>query len=391
MRLWFGSFHTSRFWKLSSTMNNLGIKSKWIHWLLAPVLLVAIYLSALNLVSTYFLLENYKRESLWSLGHLIAELEATQYETQLYVAGANDLKSLQLRYDVLWSRLPVSLNSLEKDDMLGQVQGLYFLVSSVFEHVKAMEPDLYTNDIDPQRLLRWASILKQDSNNMNQYLIHEVTDADGEYSHAAWGKLLKALSLLSSVVLAFIVYLGSSLYFVMRERAIHQFMLDHDSLTGVASRDHIMGKIKEYCRTKTPCTLVAFDLNKFKQVNDTHGHMAGDEILIYLAKQFTEQLSEIGLVGRIGGDEFLWLCHTENQHRVDRYHARLIEALKAPYQYGDIKIPVRVSTGGAKASEVGFSVTGLLEEADAMMYQAKGEQLKTICWQDQPSHLEVCC
>lgn len=372
-------------------MNYIGLKSKWIHWLLAPVLLVAIYLSALNLVSTYFLLENYKRESLWSLGHLIDELEAMQYETQLYVAGANELKSLQLRYDVLWSRLPVSLSSLEKDDMLGEVQGLYFLVSSVFEHVKAMEPDLYGTEIDPQRLLRWASILKQDSNNMNQYLIHEVTDADGEYSHAAWGKLLKALLLLTSVVLAFIIYLGSALYFVLRERAIHQFMLDHDSLTGVASRDHIMAKIKENCRSKTPCCLIAFDLNKFKQVNDTHGHMAGDEILIHLAKQFMEQLSPIGLVGRVGGDEFLWLCHGENQHRVDRYHARLIEALKVPYQYGDIEIPVRVSTGGAIASEAGFNAPRLLEMADAMMYRAKGEQLKTICWQDQPHQLEVCC
>ncbi|MEZ5479042.1 MAG: GGDEF domain-containing protein [Thiolinea sp.] len=245
-------------------------------------------------------MENYQRESIWSLVHLNTQLNSTQYDMQLYSLGQLTEKELRVRYELMWSKFPVLLANLEKDDMLNKVNGLEDLIQEAFSNIKAMEPDIYSGEsIDKQLLPRWIAEINHTHETIQRYLIHEVTDADGSYSQASWNKLLTALYFVAGTGLIFFTHIGYLLFSLARESSERHFQLSHDSLTGLASRNNTMQVLEEYCQAGQPFTLAIIDLNEFKKVNDNHGHQAGDYVLKHLA-EFRRTLSRHGMVGDWG-------------------------------------------------------------------------------------------
>ncbi|WP_063774087.1 GGDEF domain-containing protein [Streptacidiphilus rugosus] len=142
-----------------------------------------------------------------------------------------------------------------------------------------------------------------------------------------------------------------------------------DPLTGVLTRD---GFTRAAARTLAhPNGLLVFvDLDRFKQVNDTHGHAAGDAILTRTATALTVWAGPRGVVGRFGGDEFTAALTVRPERIADRLGA-LAAALAGPTWEG-LALDTAASVGAVRPAELPVpSLSAALAAADAAMYEAK--------------------
>ena len=114
------------------------------------------------------------------------------------------------------------------------------------------------------------------------------------------------------------------------------------------------------------------DLDRFKEINDRHGHAAGDELLRRVARLLRESMRESDLVGRIGGDEFLVICpDVGGAERAVGLAGRLAETLRDGLRAEADKLCCSVSVGVAWSRGNTSDVDALVAAADAAMYQAK--------------------
>jgi diguanylate cyclase (GGDEF)-like protein len=157
--------------------------------------------------------------------------------------------------------------------------------------------------------------------------------------------------------------------------ALLERLADEDALTPIANRRAFVRELTRMIafsrRYGVPSSVVYFDVNGMKQINDTHGHPAGDAALRHVAKVLLENTRSSDIVGRLGGDEFgVILAHT-NQDQANRKAAALAEAIETtPLLWGDTVIRVGVAFG-----VYSFSGTDdpqiAIEAADRAMYQHK--------------------
>ena len=152
----------------------------------------------------------------------------------------------------------------------------------------------------------------------------------------------------------------------------------HDSLTGLASRGLFLERLTQQlslaAREGVGVALLFFDLDFFKEVNDTLGHAAGDQLLMTIAHRVKEQLRGSDVAARFGGDEFaamLWDVGAPRDGVALGVADRLLAAIEAPVPLGDREVPVTASIGIAYAV-VGETDPGpLMRRADQAMYRAK--------------------
>ena len=157
-----------------------------------------------------------------------------------------------------------------------------------------------------------------------------------------------------------------------------QRLAHYDSLTELPNRmlfyDRLGQAINLARRERQTLALFYLDLDKFKAVNDTLGHSAGDELLKGVAGRIQRQLRESDTVARIGGDEFIVILpKIENREDVATVAQKLIDALSAPFLLGPRKAEARIgaSIGIAIFPADGQDVEALMQAADAAMYNAK--------------------
>ncbi|MEN3208854.1 EAL domain-containing protein [Methylorubrum populi] len=154
-------------------------------------------------------------------------------------------------------------------------------------------------------------------------------------------------------------------------------MAHHDALTGLPNRAlfavRLAEAIAEHARTGVAAALLCLDLDKFKFVNDTLGHPAGDALLRQVAERITACLRREDLVARLGGDEFAVLLRNPDAATVDTIAGRIIEALSRPIRLGDRECQIGVSVGFARLPEHGTESDILLRNADLALYRAKAE------------------
>jgi diguanylate cyclase (GGDEF)-like protein len=144
-----------------------------------------------------------------------------------------------------------------------------------------------------------------------------------------------------------------------------------DSLTGLSNRRVAEGRLaSEAARSARyghPLTVISFDLDKFKQINDTYGHLAGDQVLKQFAHRLGSTIRKSDLAARMGGDEFLVLLPecTTNQVQMLLDRLRPMET-----EYGGAKIPICFSAGWV-GYEKGETTEQFLERADRTLYAEK--------------------
>ena len=150
----------------------------------------------------------------------------------------------------------------------------------------------------------------------------------------------------------------------------------HDTLTGLPNRamftDRVTEAIERARKTQQRFAVLFIDLDRFKNINDTLGHSAGDEFLLDVSQRLKATIEKQDLIARIGGDEFVILL--EQATKVDyatTVAARIIEAMQAPFLLDGQEHYSGASIGIAFSRVDNESVDRLLRDADAAMYEAK--------------------
>jgi len=147
-----------------------------------------------------------------------------------------------------------------------------------------------------------------------------------------------------------------------------------DELTGLVNRRGFLDAVEDELERHPgrPTAVLMLDLDRFKELNDTLGHAAGDRLLAELGPRLSAALRPTDTLARLGGDEFAVLCPGASAIGARRVARRLHEALEEPFAIGDLAVHVDVSAGIAVAPGDGRTVSELLQRADVAMYQAKG-------------------
>jgi diguanylate cyclase (GGDEF)-like protein len=150
----------------------------------------------------------------------------------------------------------------------------------------------------------------------------------------------------------------------------------HDALTGLATRllfrDRFDVAIESAKRRKTGLAVFMVDLDKFKLVNDLHGHAAGDEVLRVSAERILGAIRSCDTVARLGGDEFVALLPDLNTPSdAEQIAARIIAAIGLPIDYGEKQLFITASIGICSTLSEVVDVETLLMNADVALYRAK--------------------
>ncbi len=161
---------------------------------------------------------------------------------------------------------------------------------------------------------------------------------------------------------------------LLHEKELAQWQANHDSLTGLVNRrefEHQLSQIVE-SKQQTYHALLYLDLDRFKIVNDTCGHNAGDELLQQVSKVLQDQIRSSDTLARIGGDEFaviLYKCHQKNAVEVAQKILTTIQKFSFVWEEQSFTIGVSIGVLSFKSQE--DTLTSLLKAADAACYSAK--------------------
>jgi len=162
-----------------------------------------------------------------------------------------------------------------------------------------------------------------------------------------------------------------------RKKAEHELERQalHDPLTSLPNRSLFLDRLEQGLRTArrvaTPLALLVMDLDRFKEINDTFGHRAGDLLINQVAERITSDLRETDTVARLGGDEFAILLPGADQDGAWRVAQKIITALQRPFEIEGDAHEISVSIGMAISPQHGEDVETLLRRADIAMYSAK--------------------
>lgn len=158
------------------------------------------------------------------------------------------------------------------------------------------------------------------------------------------------------------------LFMLVVERACHMSGLytlaNSDGLTGLGNRRYLDMRFDEMTADSTGCAVVIIDLDHFKALNDTHGHLAGDDVLVSVARLIRSVARAGDVTARYGGEEFCILIPHANEDEAAVLEGRLREA------WSQADIPVDFSAGIA-ASRSGEPIASVLQRADRALYEAK--------------------
>ncbi|MCB2079228.1 MAG: diguanylate cyclase [Novosphingobium sp.] len=152
------------------------------------------------------------------------------------------------------------------------------------------------------------------------------------------------------------------------------YLAQSDPLTQLDNRRAFMRKLEERLETGLPATVAIADLDGFKQANDTHGHHAGDAILIEVADRMKHIASTATSISRLGGDEFALLFEHGTESAIVQQELQAIrKAVSLPFVVGKAIIPISTSIGMAESPPDGVVVSDLMQAADKALYRDKAK------------------
>jgi diguanylate cyclase (GGDEF)-like protein len=195
--------------------------------------------------------------------------------------------------------------------------------------------------------------------------------------HIQYEKQLETLNReLEDRVIARTAELGVALEDANKANAAVAYMADHDTLTGLLNRRRFQEEFERWgkyaLRYERAMTLMFIDLDKFKDINDIHGHLGGDEYLLAVAGLLKQVLRSTDYIGRWGGDEFVALLPEADVAAAAEAAGKLIKVLsETPFSVAGHSLRASASIGIAVLPEHTSDINELTAFADAAMYKAK--------------------
>lgn len=159
-----------------------------------------------------------------------------------------------------------------------------------------------------------------------------------------------------------------------------QYLAMHDDLSGLLNRRAIRDRIKHHIEEQKPFALVCFDIDNFKQINDTYGHPEGDKVLRHISQLVSEYLDESASFSRLGGDEFSIVIKLETTEALTKIANDIHHIVaNSPTQFDGFEIQQTISLGATLWK--GETKEALIKAADQALYQSKlkGRNQVTIC------------
>ncbi len=167
-----------------------------------------------------------------------------------------------------------------------------------------------------------------------------------------------------------------------------QFQATHDSLTNLPNRILLIEKLKEAIQTAQKnikqAVLLTLDLDHFKEINDSLGHIFGDIVLVEFANRLKEKIAPDDTLARLGGDEFcIILNHIESTEEITNYITDIMMMLKKPFLIENSTLYLGVSVGISIFPNNGQNYDTLLRNSDAAMNKAKSNGRHTYCFYNE--------
>ena len=149
----------------------------------------------------------------------------------------------------------------------------------------------------------------------------------------------------------------------------------HDPLTDLPNRTLVFERLRQAvataAREQRPGAVLFLDLDDFKQVNDLHGHVVGDQVLVMLGQRLRSTVREGDLVGRLGGDEFVVIGDGLDRVEAERLAGKIAAAVAAPITNRGVAVSVTISVGISTIPVAGADPGQILHDADHAMYEHK--------------------
>ncbi len=229
-------------------------------------------------------------------------------------------------------------------------------------------------------LTQWLAIVSIGTLFMQRVLTLPVDG--GNYIHLliGWAPIfigsLVLFAIVSSVVFAYKRAIENLLSTTLAQRDIIHHQASHDALTGLANKNLVDDRLAMACeralREHNKAALLFIDLDGFKSVNDTKGHLAGDRVLMEVARRLEAALRKIDTAARLGGDEFLVVLDGINSsHSAQTVASKLLESIGRPIDIGGEEVHIGASIGIALFPDDTRQTRDMVRLADNAMYAVK--------------------
>ncbi len=243
-------------------------------------------------------------------------------------------------------------------------------------HVIHTRQTLYLSDMNDARLVSGLSIIQADGRPARSYLGVPLIVQDNVIGVISVQSFLvdaytsEQIHILEMVAIQAAIALENARLFSEVQR-----LAITDSMTGLYNRRHFLElaerEFERIQRYPGPLSIILFDIDYFKRVNDTLGHLAGDQALRMLAETCRKTIRQADTLGRYGGEEFLVLLPNTDLENAVAQAERLrcqVESLPIPTERGTIKITISLGVAGYRP---GDTLDSLIRRADDAMYHAK--------------------
>ncbi len=212
---------------------------------------------------------------------------------------------------------------------------------------------------------------KENEQGWNSYVVGIVYNDQVMQDEIDGHRYLFMINVVSMAVL-FVGFIAVVVYLLRK----FEYQAHHDKLTGLANRKHFVesfSRLRNRADANGDCIGVVFiDIDKFKEINDSHGHDTGDAVLRSIASRTENHLKEKDLKARMGGDEFLIaLADLKSKEQITEVAVRLMAELKKPLSVNGREIPVSVSGGISVYPDDSRNLETLISKADMAMYEEK--------------------
>ncbi|MEW5966400.1 MAG: EAL domain-containing protein [Pseudomonadota bacterium] len=309
-----------------------------------------------------------------------AEIQRFNAEGNLYVQARNQLESMATSDEerrILARILELTRHAQPEVQAVVDMSVFVDDQAAIFERIRSVA--MPRQRAIAEQVVSLVDLQRQQTN-------RAVLDAETSYDQVRTLMFgLGALALATGVLIAWVVARH-----VIRQGQQLADQAMYDPLTGLANRTLLLRQLEHEIglarRTGTSFAVALLDLDRFKEVNDTLGHVVGDELLRETGRRLQQAVRAVDTVGRLGGDEYVVLLHDIEPRDVGAIAKKLLDALDRPFRWKNQGIDLSASMGIALyPSQCGDSGS-LLRCADIAMYVAKNSGRGYVVYTPEQDH-----